>query len=151
MSQSTSRDTAAGIDGLILLLGILVFFGAAGVPFVSGLFGEWGSAMPFVLTLIAYVVGALCVVWAMASWSRSSKNSRAGGFALVGVGVASSVCAFIVMRMIAYSAGILGSAIPRLLQGIPTSTDLTYLGACVVIALAVLLALVLLVRLFIRR
>ncbi|WP_028851890.1 hypothetical protein [Thermocrispum municipale] len=139
--QAGSRHYTALTCGLVIAAVLAPLFGTA---------FPRRSPVAFALTLILLVLLLVTVVKRARHWLRSGDRGGRRGYVLAAVTAVGGVASFLMVSLMADDAGIAGSALPRVLNGIPFAIDFAYLAASTA-AIGVVLAAVGLIVVLARR
>lgn len=125
--------------GLALACPVVTFVGAV----------SYGARGPeaFVVAVVVHVALVGYLVWLVAAWLRPARRPGAADLALAWLPLLLMGATTWLLREVAYSYGIRGSAVPRVRMGIAFPADVAYLGALAAVALSGLVALLLLAAL----
>ncbi len=136
-SRPAPTPPPAAIAGGALLLVL-----CPGLPLVAGVFGPFGSALPFVVVLVDEFVLLAALVWSL--WRRWRRPHLLDRQFAIGASLASGVTLQLA-RLIADADGIRGSAVPRLRHGIPLPLDAVYVASCLAAGLVIVCGIVALI------
>jgi len=145
MSEKPHPESVVKRGPLLLFVGLCVV--AAFVPVLTLAVAPYGSPTPFVVAMVLQVLVLVSLVRLARSWWRAQRGPRAADLVLVAVPLLTGAVALVLVREIAQSFGIRGSALPRVRSGIANPVDFAYLGATGVVVAVMVAAVVLLVLL----
>ncbi|MFC7490331.1 MULTISPECIES: hypothetical protein [unclassified Knoellia] len=127
MSTEPDASRAATRGQLIAVMAwcLLAAFG----PVLTLAAASYGSSVPFVVAMILQVAALVWVGRIAWSWRDPPRGARAMDFVLGAVVLVTGAVALVLVREVAQSFGIRGSALPRVRSGIADPVDFAYLGA----------------------